>query len=134
MSLLLDNSRREYRLSPEYSTPIFKFCSARGGKTARHAIHWEVRMLKQVTLMALFLCLGAVSASAQAPCAAPSNKLACALPQEFGSGKKFDFSDTLEAVGGHPFHFINDFSATLKPLTTDISRQANLLPIASPSS
>jgi Putative MetA-pathway of phenol degradation len=91
-------------------------------------------MLKQVALMALFLCIGAVSASAQGPCSAPNGKLACALPQEFGSGQKFDFSDVLEPVGGHPFHFINDFSATLKPLTTDISRQANLLPIASPSS
>jgi hypothetical protein len=90
-------------------------------------------MLKQVALMALLLCFSAVGASAQtAPCSAPSGKLACALPQEYGTG--LAFTDVLHPVGGHAFHFISDFSATLKPLTTDISRQANLLPIASPSS
>jgi hypothetical protein len=96
-------------------------------------------MLKQVALMALLLCFSAVGASAQAtasgPCAAQSSKLACALPQEFGPG--LAFSGVLEPVGRHPAHFsvgTSDFAATIKPLTQDISRQANLLPIASPSS
>src|SRR5262249_6233070 len=32
------------------------------------------------------------------------------------------------------FHFVSDFGNTLKPLTQAIGRQANLLPLASPSS
>ena len=34
----------------------------------------------------------------------------------------------------NPGHFASDFSTTLSPLTGDIARQANLLPLASPSS
>ncbi|HEY2545462.1 MAG TPA: transporter [Candidatus Acidoferrum sp.] len=52
--------------------------------------------------------------------------------QEYGSSNAFD--QVLFPVGGHPFHFENDFSTALKPLTADIGRQANLLPLASPSS
>jgi hypothetical protein len=37
-------------------------------------------------------------------------------------------------VDSHPGHFASDFSTTLSPLTGDIARQANLLPLASPSS
>jgi hypothetical protein len=63
---------------------------------------------------------------------AQSSKLACVLPQEYGTGVAFNH--VLEPFGGHPFHYQSDFSTTLKPLTADIGRQANLLPLASPSS
>jgi hypothetical protein len=90
-------------------------------------------MVKQVAFAALVILLTGAGAFAQTgPCSAQSNKLACALPQEYGSDRAF--TGVLEPVGGHPFHFITDFSATLKPLTQDIGRQANLLPLASPSS
>src|ERR1700753_2868021 len=95
-------------------------------------------MSKQALLLALITLLWGSSAFAQTaegPCATQSNKLACALPQEFGPG--LAFSGVLEPVGRHAAHFsvgTSDFSATIKPLTQDISRQANLLPIASPSS
>jgi hypothetical protein len=93
-------------------------------------------MPKQALLLALITLLWSGSAFAQSgPCSSQSNKLACALPQEFGPG--LAFSGVLEPVGSHPAHFsvgTSDFGATIKPLTQDISRQANLLPIASPSS
>jgi len=89
-------------------------------------------MLKPVAL-ATFLCLlGSANAFAQGPCSVQSSKLACVLPQEYGTGGAFNH--VLEPFGGHPFHFESDFSTTLKPLTADIGRQANLLPLASPSS
>jgi Putative MetA-pathway of phenol degradation len=93
-------------------------------------------MPKQALLLALITVLWSGSAFAQSgPCSSQSNKLACALPQEFGPG--LAFNDVLEPVGRHPAHFsvgTSDFAATIKPLTSEISRQANLLPIASPSS
>src|ERR1700733_10201256 len=93
-------------------------------------------MQKQVLLLALITLLWSGSAFAQGgPCLSQSGTLACALPQEFGAGLAFD--DVLAPIGQHPAHFsvgTSDFSATIKPLTQDISRQANLLPIASPSS
>jgi hypothetical protein len=93
-------------------------------------------MPKQALLLALITLLWSGSAFAQGgPCSSQSDKLACALPQEFGPG--LAFSGVLEPVGRHPAHFsvgTSDFAATIKPLTQDISRQANLLPIASPSS
>ena len=63
-----------------------------------------------------------------------SSKFACVLPQEYGTGAAFN--QVLDPFGGshHPLHFESDFSTTLKPLTEDIGRQANLLPLASPSS
>jgi len=74
-------------------------------------------------------------------CSAQSSNLACVLLQEYGSNPNRAFTSVLYIYNGpsayrdgHPFHFINDFSTTLKPLTTDIGRQANLLPLASPSS
>ncbi len=92
-------------------------------------------MPKQALLLALITLLWSGSAFAQGPCSSQSDKLACALPQEFGPG--LAFTSVLEPVGRHAAHFsvgTSDFAATIKPLTQDISRQANLLPIASPSS
>jgi hypothetical protein len=82
-----------------------------------------------VTFAVLLCCAGAFG---QGPCSAQTNKLACVLPQEYGSGAAFN--DVLYPVGKHAFHFVSDFTATLQPLTEDIGRQANLLPLASPSS
>jgi hypothetical protein len=90
-------------------------------------------MVKHVAFAALVVLLAGASAFAQnGPCSTQNNNLACALPQEYGSG--LAFTDVLHPVGGHAFHYISDFAATLKPLTADIGRQANLLPLASPSS
>jgi hypothetical protein len=92
-------------------------------------------MVKPVTLAALVSLLACASAFAQGPCATQSGKLACVLPQEYGTGGAFN--QVLDSYGGsshHPLHFESDFSTTLKPLTEDIGRQANLLPLASPSS
>ncbi len=93
-------------------------------------------MPKQALLLALITLLYGGSTFAQGgPCSVQSDKLACALPQEFGTG--LAFGDVLNPVGQHAAHFsvgTSDFAATIKPLTQDISRQANLLPIASPSS
>ncbi len=93
-------------------------------------------MLKQALLLGLLTLLWNGSAFAQGgPCASQSTNLACALPQEYGTG--LAFNNVLDKIGRHPAHFsvgTSDFAATIKPLTQDISRQANLLPIASPSS
>jgi hypothetical protein len=89
-------------------------------------------MLKLAAVVAFVAFLGCGSANAQGPCSSQSAKLGCVITQEYGTGAAFE--DILYRVGGHPFHFVSDFSATLKPLTTDIGRQANLLPLASPSS
>ncbi|MGA8073965.1 MAG: hypothetical protein WB995_10840 [Candidatus Acidiferrales bacterium] len=96
-------------------------------------------MLKSVTLLTLAFLLSCASAFAQAPpaptgpCATQSSKLACVIPQEYGSSA-FNFTNVLFPVGFHGLHFESDFATTLKPLTADIGRQANLLPLASPSS
>lgn len=90
-----------------------------------------------LTVGLVFFCTGA---SAQTgPCASQSSNLACVLPQEYGATRAFtqvlvSYPGADGYRDGHPFHFVNDFSSTLKPLTTDIGRQANLLPLASPSS
>lgn len=88
-----------------------------------------VRPAVVVTLLVLFRC---TSAFAQGPCSVQSSKLACGILQEYGSSGAFQ--EVLHPVGGHPFHFISDFSTALQPLTAVIGRQANLLPLASPSS
>jgi outer membrane putative beta-barrel porin/alpha-amylase len=102
-------------------------------------------MVKPVALFALVVFSSCSSAFAQTPaqapppaatgpCATQSSKLACGILQEYGSGQNSGFSSVLFPVGGHAFHFENDFGTTLEPLTSDIGRQANLLPLASPSS
>lgn len=81
----------------------------------------------------IFSC---ASAFAQVACSAQSSKLACVIPQEYGS-KAFDFTGVLYAVGRHAEHFNSgpgDIESRLAPLTSAIGRQANLLPLASPSS
>jgi len=83
-----------------------------------------------VTLLFLLACAGA--SAQQGPCSAQSGKLACGILQEYGASNAFD--QVLYPVGGHPFHYESDFSTALQPLTADIGRQANLLPLASPSS
>jgi hypothetical protein len=89
-------------------------------------------MAKLASLAILIFFFGCISTYGQGPCSKQSAKLGCALTEEYGSSAAFD--SVLFPVGGHPFHFVSDFSATLRPLVTDIGRQANLLPLASPSS
>lgn len=95
------------------------------------------RLLACVGLAFLFLAVGSY---AQGPCATASGKLACVLPQEYGigSGGAFNFTTVLYDAPSpknfHPQHFGSDTSTLLGPLTSDIARQANLLPLASPSS
>lgn len=92
-------------------------------------------MVKPVTLATLVSLLACASAFAQGPCATQSGKLACVLPQEYGTGGAFNqVLDSYGVSSHHPLHYESDFSTTLKPLTEDIGRQANLLPLASPSS
>jgi hypothetical protein len=90
----------------------------------------------------LAVLFSGLSVVAQGPCATQSGKLACVIPQEYGigTGGAFNFTTVLydaQAPSGrnfHPQHFGSDFSTQLGPLTSDIARQANLLPLASPSS
>jgi hypothetical protein len=90
-------------------------------------------MVKPALLLILVVLSGCAGAYAQGPCSSQSSKLACMVPQEYGSDIAA-FNQVLYPVGGHAFHFVSDFTATLKPLTEDIGRQSNLLPLASPSS
>jgi hypothetical protein len=88
--------------------------------------------------IALGIIVGVLSttALAQGPCASQSGKLACVIPQEYGVNA-FDFTNVLRPVGDHPEHFNRgggDIQSRLEPLTKIIGRQANLLPLASPSS
>jgi len=91
-------------------------------------------MLKRAVFSILFVFMGYSSVFAQGPCSMPNSgsKLGCVIPQEYGAVNAFQ--SVLFPVGGHPFHFLSDFGTTLKPLTEDIGRQTNLLPLASPSS
>jgi outer membrane putative beta-barrel porin/alpha-amylase len=95
-----------------------------------------------------FFSLSLISVFAQqptvtGPCTVQSGKLACVIPEEYGvvSNQPISFNGALYSHQGpdgvkdaHPGHFASDFSTTLSPLTGDIARQANLLPLASPSS
>jgi hypothetical protein len=95
-------------------------------------------------LIAIFFNLGLLNAFAQqvsvtGPCTVQSSRLACVIPEEYGvvSNRPTSFNGALYSYGAgdtHPGHFASDFSTTLSPLTGDIARQANLLPLASPSS
>src|ERR1700730_4568209 len=97
-----------------------------------------IRYVGVVILGSLF----AISGFAQGPCFVQSSNLACVISQEYGAGPaafsggqpKGSFSQVLEPFGGHPIHFSNEFAVTLQPLTAEIGREANLLPLASPSS
>ncbi len=86
------------------------------------------------TLAAFFCCASALAQ--QGPCSVQSSELACVIPQEYGSksGSAFNFTQVLYPAGFHTTHYSSDFSTTLQPFTATIGRQANLLPLASPSS
>jgi hypothetical protein len=91
-------------------------------------------MYKYALLLAFTACLWDGSTLAQnGPCASESSKLACAVPQGLNpSGRPF-----FKGAGSHGDEFkvgSEDFAATFTPLSQSIGRQANLLPIASPSS
>src|SRR6202050_5846711 len=91
-------------------------------------------MPKRAVLLILLVFLGYSSAFAQGPCSMPNSgsKLGWVILK--GDCAVSAFQTILFPVGGHPFHFLSDFGTTLKPLTEDIGRQTNLLPLASPSS
>jgi len=98
----------------------------------------------------LAMIFSGVSVFAQGPCSVQSNKLACVIPQEYGfvtaSGHVIpNFNNVLYDApvsplappsirNNHPGHFVSDFSGELASLAGAIGREANLLPIASPSS
>src|SRR6476646_9458474 len=79
--------------------------------------------------------LTGTSAFGAGGCSQASGKLACVLPQEYGAGQPFAFSQAgLFAFQNHNGHFDASLLNAFRPLTADIGRQANLLPLASPSS
>jgi len=90
------------------------------------------------------LVFSGVSVFAQGPCSSQSGKLACVIPQEYGintpGSTTFNFGTVLfdptnpKGRNFHPEHFSSEFGTQLGPLTSAIGRQANLLPMASPSS
>jgi|HubBroStandDraft_2_1064218.scaffolds.fasta_scaffold50762_2 hypothetical protein len=90
-------------------------------------------MVKAPAFLVFFALLGCTNAFAQTgACSQQSSKLACVLPEEYGSTPAF--TQVLYSFAGHPFHFESDFGTVLQPFTSDIGRQVNLLPLASPSS
>ena len=93
-------------------------------------------MIKNAVFVALaFLFLTGTGAFGQGPCAHANGKLACVIPQEYGADTPFAFSQAgLFANQGHEGHFDTSILDAFRPLTADIGRQANLLPLASPSS
>jgi len=99
----------------------------------------------------LVFVFSAMGVFAQGPCSAQSSKLACVIPQEYGfastpGGQSIpNFNNVLfdapvsplapsNIRNSHPGHFVSDFSGQLASLAGSIGREANLLPIASPSS
>ena len=81
------------------------------------------------------LFLASVGAFGQGSCAQASGKLACVIPQEYGANTPFAFSSSgLFFNNFHEGHFDTSILNAFRPLTADIGRQANLLPLASPSS
>jgi hypothetical protein len=99
-------------------------------------------MVKGPAILVFFAFLGCSNVFAQSgPCSTQSSKLACVIPEEYGlppSGSfitgPFGFGAVLFPVGGHPEHFSTDFENKLQPLSVDLARQANVQPLASPSS
>jgi len=71
---------------------------------------------------------------AQGPCANSGGKLACVIPQEYGPGAFSAAGRGVFANNEHEGHFDNSIGTLLAPVTQEIGRQANLLPLASPSS
>jgi hypothetical protein len=93
-------------------------------------------MIRKAVFAALVgLLLASASASGQGPCAGANSKLACVIPQEYGADQPFAFSQQgLFKFQNHEGHFDASILNAFRPLTADIGRQANLLPLASPSS
>jgi len=94
-------------------------------------------MWKRATIMAIVVSCATVVAQG-GPCSQKSNKLACVIPQEYGPNA-FAFTNVLLPIPNteHPEHYnsgTGDIAVRLTPLTKAIGRQANLLPLASPSS
>ncbi len=94
-----------------------------------------IRKAVIAVLAGLFL---AGSAFAAAPCPPGSQRIACVIPLEYGSGQGGEpFSAAGKGVfasQAHEGHFNNSLSQLLGPVTAEIGRQSNLLPLASPSS
>jgi hypothetical protein len=84
-------------------------------------------------LLVCALSLGS-NVYAQAPCptTAFNGKLACMLPDLYGAGG-FSAAGAF-GLKNHEGHFDASIAQTLSPLNSDISRQASLLPAASPGS
>jgi hypothetical protein len=95
----------------------------------------RAKMIKRAVLAVLF---GVVFSSVSAfggPCSQANSKLACVIPQEYGADQPFAFSQSgLFVFQNHEGHFDESILNSFRPLTADIGRQANLLPLASPSS
>ena len=90
---------------------------------------------KAVFAVLVGLLLTGASAFGQGPCSRANSKLACVIPQEYGADQPFAFSQAgLFFFQGHEGHFDTSILNSFRPLTADIGRQANLLPLASPSS
>ncbi len=92
-------------------------------------------MTKRVRLIGLVgILLGWATVSAYAQCASSSANLACVIPQEYGPGAFSAAGKGVFANNQHEGHFDNSIGKLLSPVTQEIGRQANLLPLASPSS
>ena len=90
---------------------------------------------KAVFAVLVGMLLTGANAFGQGPCSKANGKLACVIPQEYGADQPFAFSQTgLFFFQGHEGHFDTSILNSFRPLTADIGRQANLLPLASPSS
>ena len=94
-------------------------------------------------LLSFISAFGCICALAQTtkigPCSNQSRNLACVMPQEYGVQQgqtTFSFTTVLYDPPGsfHPTHYNSEFGTILGPLAGAIGRQANLLPVASPSS
>ena len=93
---------------------------------------------RAIAMVLLGILTSCASVVAQGPCSEQSAKLGCVIPQEYGPNA-FAFTSVLSgaAVPDHPLHYnsgTGDVAVRLTPLTKAIGRQANLLPLASPSS
>lgn len=95
-------------------------------------------MIRKAVIGVLAGLLLAGASAFAAPCPAGSKRIACVIPLEYGIGKNGQpFSASSQGVFAsqeHEGHFDNSLSQLLGPVTAEIGRQSNLLPLASPSS
>jgi hypothetical protein len=99
----------------------------------------RAKMIKRAVLGIVFVAaFSGASAFGAGPCPAGSSRLACVIPLEYGIGPNGEpFSASNQGVFAsqeHEGHFDNSIGKVLGPVTADIGRQSNLLPLASPSS